>query len=125
MEVLSEVVSLAAGFASGWFFERRASKSARTQNAELIRQISVLRTSISNFGGRKPVIAELDRERDLSSEVTRRAIATQDPEGRVDRSALIAHFVEKGFPHGDIEDAIGSLCSAGIAKEEGSWLRIG
>jgi hypothetical protein len=38
---------------------------------------------------------------------------------------LIAHFVEKGFGRSDIEAAIDSLCGAGIAREEGSWLRIG
>ena len=125
MEVLSELVSLGAGFTSGWFFERRASKSARIQNAELTRQISVLRTSILSSGSGP--MAELPRDRagDLAGEVTQRAISTQDPEGRVDRSALIAYFVGKGFRHGDIETAIASLCGSGVAKEEGAWLRIG
>jgi hypothetical protein len=125
MEVLPELVSLGAGFASGWFFERRASISARGQNEELIRQISVLRTSMSNVSGRKIVRPGSTQGRDLTSEVTQRAISTQDPEGRVDRASLIAHFVERGFGHGDVEAAIGSLCSAGIAKQEGSWLQIG
>lgn len=125
MEVLSELVSLGAGFASGWFFERRASTAARTQNAELVRQISVLRASISNYDGRKPRMLDVAQEHDLSSEVTQRAIATQDPEGRVDRNALVAHFVGKGFGQRDIEAAIGSLCSAGIARQEGPWLQIG
>ena len=124
MEVVPELISLGAGCITGWFFERRASREARLHNEDLIGQVSALKVTMLSRGGNLVVESEETPAGDLAANVTKRAIATQGPEGCVDRATLIAHFVGRGFARSDIETAIGSLCGAGIAREEGSWLRI-
>jgi uncharacterized protein YneF (UPF0154 family) len=123
--VLTEIVSLVAGVLTGFFFERRATNDARRYNEDLQRQVSVLKTSVFSLGGKSGEAAEdSPPSRDLAGLVTERAIATQDPAGRVNRRALIAHFLEREHAARDIEAAISSLCDTGIAHEDGQWLQM-
>jgi hypothetical protein len=121
---LVEIVSLIVGIVTGLIFERRATVTARRQNRELQRQVSVLKTSIFSMGAHEDGDESEPPPQDLAGLVTARAIATQDPAGRVNRRALFAHFVERGHRAGDIEAAVSSLCETGTAVEEGSWLQM-
>lgn len=121
--VLTEAVSLVAGLVTGFFFEHRAARSARRDKEELMRQVSALRTRVRSLGG----VDAADPQpppRDLAGLVTEWAIAKQDSSGRVQRQAVVAHFLERGHAARDIEAAISSLCRAGITKEEGRWLQM-
>lgn len=121
--LLGEAISLVAGVATGFVFERRATRGVKQSNKDLQRQISALKTSIASLGGHieAPVTRPTD---DLATLVTKRAIATQSPDGRVDRRALIAHFVGCDFPAREVDAVISSICRAGIAEEEGFWLQM-
>jgi hypothetical protein len=122
--LFSEVASLGVGVVTGFVFERRASREARVNNEELKRQVSALKTIMLSLSGRKAAVEPPVGQDDLAGQLTQRAISTQSPEGRVDRRALRAHFVERGFAARDIDAAISSMCKAGVAKEDGSWLRM-
>jgi len=119
-----EIVSLIVGVVTGLIFERRATMTARRHNEELQRQVSVLKTSIFSMGAQEEDDEIEPPPQDLAGLVTARAIATQDPAGRVSRRALVAHFVERGHRARDIEAALSSLCETGTAVEENSWLQI-
>lgn len=122
--LLSEIASLGVGVVTGLVFERRASKEARVNNEELKRQVSALKTTMLSLSGGKSSVEPLAGQGDLAGQLTQRAISTQSPEGRVDRHALRAHFVAHGFAARDIDVAISSLCRAGVATEDGSWLQM-
>jgi hypothetical protein len=122
MTALSLVIGLAGGLITGFYFERRA----RHQNAELSRQLSVLKTRISNWGFQRDAAGKAAQAmvEDLTSLVTARALMTQNAEGRVDPRELIAYFVERGKDAKEVEDAISSMYNVGAAKEEGRWLQL-
>ncbi len=122
--LLAEFVSLLVGVITGFVFERRATNGAKRYNEDLLRQISVLKTSIFNLSGKPDGKQAALPAPDLAGLITQRAIATQDPAGRVDRRALIAHFVEHDYAPRDINEVISSLCQTGIAEEDGLWLQM-
>ena len=114
-------IGLAGGLITGFYFERRAVR----QNAELLRQISVLKTTMYSLGAPAEVVNEEPTlAEDLASLVTAHARQTQDASGRVHRPDLIAHFVARGDDPRDIEAVISSMSAVGAAKEEGEWLRL-
>jgi hypothetical protein len=124
-EIVSLVIGVIAGGITGFFFERRATNNAKRYNEDLQRQVSVLKTSVFSLAGRPgEAVEDPPPPQDLPSLVTERAIATQDPAGRVSRRALVAHFLEQGHSDRDIEAAISSLCETGIAREDGQWLQM-
>jgi len=114
-------IGLAGGLITGFYFERRAVR----QNVELLRQISVLKTTMYSLGASgevgnvEPTLAD-----DLASLVTAHARQTQDASGRVHRPELIAHFVARGDDPSDVEAVISSMSAVGAAEEEGEWLRL-
>jgi hypothetical protein len=122
--LLTEILSLIAGVITGLVFERRATREVRKYNDELQRQVSVLKTSVMSLGGGPHRVPVGPLAEDLPSLVTKRAIATQGPTGRVDRRALIAHFIEREYAAPEIDAAVSSLCQAGVAREDGMWLQI-
>ncbi len=122
--LLGESISLIAGVVTGFVFERRATRGVKESNEDLQNQISALRTGVLGLGI-EPVARLKDRdEDDLAALVTKRAVATQDPGGRVDRSALVAHFVECDYLAREVDAVISSICRAGLAEEEGRWLQM-
>ncbi len=119
------VTGLIAGLVTGLFFERKAIKSAKGDKEDLMRQVSVLKTMINSIGGNSGRAATGPPvPQDLAGLVTERAIATQDSAGRVQRRALVAHFLEQGRATRDIDAAISSLCKAGITREDDPWLQM-
>lgn len=115
---------LATGLLTGLFFERRATRAAQDQNEELRAQMETLKATIYSLGGR----AALERvDADLSTlpeDVVTRAAGAQDASGRVDRQALVAHFVQQGHNRREVEQAIASMCESGAAVGEGRWLQM-
>jgi hypothetical protein len=122
--LLAEMLSLVAGFITGFVFERRATNRAREYNDDLQRQVSVLKTRVFSLSGKPPESPDAARVEDLAGLITERAIATQNPAGRVDRRALTAHFVEREYTPADVSAVISSLCQTGVAEEDGIWLQM-
>ena len=120
-------IGLVGGLMTGFYFERRAVRQSKRDNEEFQRQISVLRTMLSNLGVQHQSVVGKPRtlvdDLDLASRVTARAQKMQDPSGRVHRPELIAYFVERGANPSDVEAVISSMSAVG-AKEEGQWLKL-
>lgn len=123
-EVITTLVGIALGLLTGFYFERRATRSAEAQNKELRHQLDVLRATVYSLGGDPDSKAGPQPPTDLLAAVRARALATQDASGRVGRRELIAHFLEQGVDVGDVEAALTQLCVTGFAREEGRWLQI-
>jgi hypothetical protein len=122
--LLGESISLIAGVVTGLVFERRATKGVKESNVDLQNQISALRIGMLGLGLEPAMRSMADSEDDLATLVTKRAMATQGPEGRVDRSALVAHFVERSYLAREVDAVISSICRSGLAEEEGRWLQM-
>src|SRR4051794_13764811 len=119
------VIGLVSGLVTGYYFERRESIHTRAQNDEFRRQLSVLKTTLYSVAA--PESAPRDafmRPPDIASAVTERALATQDPSGRVQRAALVTHFVGRGFGSTEVEAAIDSMCNSGAAQAQGKWVQL-
>lgn len=123
-EVISTIVGLVVGLLTGFYFESRATKSAEKQNKQLRHELEVLRSTVYSLGGDPDARSAARPTHDLVSAVRTRALGTQDASGRVGRRELIAHFIERGVSVGEVEAAVAQLCTAGVAREEGRWLRI-
>lgn len=123
-QILSLLGGLITGLITGLVFERRATRSTRQQNEGLRSELSVLRATVLSLGGQIDDEHDLVAPDNLLDSVAARAVATQDPSGRVNRGALIAHFMQRGNDVSDVELAIATLCNTGKAKEDGSWLQM-
>jgi hypothetical protein len=122
--LLGETISLIAGVVTGFVFERRGTRGVKESNEDLRRQISALKTSMLGLGVERSPNRNGAGTEDLTSRMTKRAMATQGPEGRVSRSALVAHFIEHDYTTREIDAVISSMCRAGLAREEGHWLQM-
>lgn len=123
-ELVGEGISLVTGVITGFVFERRSTRGIKGTNEDLQRQISALKTGLLGLGIERSPMRDEEAREDLAALVTKRAMATQGPEGRVSRGALIAHFVEHDFTTREIDAVISSMCRAGLAQEEGHWLQM-
>jgi len=50
-ELVTTLIGLVLGLLTGFFFERRATKSAKAQNTELRHQLEVLKATVYSLGG--------------------------------------------------------------------------
>lgn len=123
-EVISAILGLVSGLLTGFYFERRMTKSAEAQNKELRNQLDALRGTVYSLGGDPDSKEGTQLEPDLLTAVRTRALVTQDASGKVGRLELIAHFIGCGVDRAEAEAAIAQLCTTGIAREEGRWLYI-
>ena len=127
-DVINTVVGLVLGLMSGFYFERRSSKSAREHAAELERELNALRASIYTVGGgsseRTPQVELPRHPHDLAGDLHARARQTQGADGRTSRSRLAAHFYGLGHPKRDVDTAISELCQSGKLVEDGKWLEV-
>ena len=92
-ELISVVVGLLTGFGTGFFFERRATRSARRDNEQLRRDLQALRDTVVSLGGNLDQVVPTKPVSDLLEAVRGRVLATQDASGRVRRQEVIAHTV--------------------------------
>jgi uncharacterized protein YneF (UPF0154 family) len=114
------------GVLTGFFFERRATKSVQAHNAELEVELDALRSSIYSMGGRPAapkqaatVVPEFEQA------VKYYAVSTQDSSGRVQIGAIVSHFMSKGHPKDEIDAAVQRICDGGAARRNDNWLDIG
>ncbi len=118
------ICALVVGLATGVFFERRATKAARRQAAELQAELTAVRHSIYSVGRGETTKATTEMGTDLAQAVKDRAIAMQDASGRVNRAQLIALFVESGWKDDAVADAIDQMRATGEARIDGRWLEM-
>jgi len=123
-EVISAVVGLISGLLTGFYFERRSTKSAEAQNKELRHELGVLRATVCSLGGDPDLREAPQLTPDLLAAVRARALVTQDASGKVGRLELSAHFIGRGVDASEVEEVIAQLCITGIARKEGRWLYI-
>ncbi|WP_217922470.1 carboxylesterase family protein [Miltoncostaea oceani] len=122
---MSIAVGLVLGLLTGFFFERRATRSANDQNAVLRDQIAALRTVVLSLGGDPDRLAATSAPAvDLIGAVRERALATQDASGRVRSQSIVAYFIDHGSPAADIDEAVEQLLAEGFMTREGRWLQI-
>ncbi len=123
-DLLNTVIGLVVGLLSGFFFERRATRSARAHAEELEQELSELRHSILSVGGSLPERRDRDvvPKGDLIAQVRQRALSVQNSEGRVSRSALTTYMLAQGHSAVEVDEAIHVWCVSGEAEEDGKWL---
>jgi hypothetical protein len=118
------IVGLLSGFLSGFYFERRATTAAKAYSRELERDLDEIQHSVLSMGGSLPDSEPSGDGAELLDQVHRRALATQDPQGRVSTAALRTYFLAKGHAAGSIDQAVEELCAAGEAQEVDRWLML-
>jgi len=126
-DLINTVVGLVLGLLSGYYFERRSSRSSREHAAELERELESLRASIYTVGG----VAEREREPvnpdphpSLLRDLHLRARHTQGADGRANRSQLVSHFCAMGHRKHEVEQAVDKLCHDGQFVPDGKWLEV-
>lgn len=133
VEIVFALVGALLGTLTSYWFERRATKAAEAENAELQaelhelqEELRVLRSTLYSLGGGTATQRREQRELDgnLVALVADRARLTQDAQGRVDARRLTAHFVAQGRDPAQIEAAITDLVAEGAAELEGTWLTM-
>ncbi|MCG5431988.1 YhcB family protein [Mycobacterium sp. MYCO198283] len=126
-DFISTVLGLIVGLVTGFYFERRATKSALTQNRMLERELDQLRTSIYSVGGVEAItdpVVEQSPTEPLETLVHDRARRTQNAEGRLRRSSLTSYFLGHGHSVDDVEAAIMALQNSGRIRDEGKWIAV-
>ncbi|MEV6059662.1 hypothetical protein [Nocardia asteroides] len=123
---IGTVAGLGTGILTGFFFERRSTRSARADVASLEDQLRILREVMYSAG--------------LNPNETNNALVTgpletapavldwirnhQDASGRVDRKMLVTHFLADGFQVSEVERALADLCAGGEITQTDDWLMI-
>ncbi|MCF6389365.1 hypothetical protein L2K20_20525 [Mycobacterium sp. MBM] len=127
-DVLNTAVGLVLGLLSGFYFERRSTKSAREHAGELERELEALRASIYTVGGSVSGSlrgsAEAVGKDALLADLHDRARLTQGADGRTSRARLAAHFCALGHPKSNVDKAIETLCGTGQLVADGRWLEV-
>lgn len=142
-DLINTGIGLVLGLFTGFYFERRSTKEAQQQNAELEAQLATLkresrqntdeleaelaklRVGVYTVGADIPQSNAAPRHAEsLNDAVLARARQIQDAEGRLSRTLLTSHFFALGHRSADVDDAIGELCEAGLAREDGKWLEV-
>ncbi|WP_156432620.1 hypothetical protein [Mycobacterium sp. M26] len=124
-DVVTTVLGVVFGLLSGFYFERRNTKSAQAHNAELERELASLRSSIYNIGGEERLPdSKTSFDEALVGLVHRRARNIQGVDGQTSRLQLRSHFCAQGYSAKDVDDAIGELCDRGDLIANGKWLVI-
>jgi len=125
-DVATTALGVVFGLLSGFYFERRNTKSTREHNAELERDLASLRNSIYSVGGTTDRISRpaASTEDSLVADVHQRARNTQGPDGRASRTQLTSHFLAQGRSAQDVDAAISALCERGQLDTDGKWLVV-
>lgn len=122
--IVNVSIGILVGLLTGYYFDRRSSRSARKHNIELQRDLDALRNSVYSMGGEAAHKVISIATVDLPVQVHRRAQSTQDSEGRVPTAHLVSHFVAQGHGRSHVEAAINELCVSGAARINGRWLEM-
>lgn len=117
-------IGIFVGLATGFWFERRATKAAHAQNEELQRELVSVRHSVYTMGGAAQGKREVSTPKDIVELVLQRARAFQDPEGRLVKGILISYFIGMGHSAQEIEETIDKICTNGDALSAGKWLEM-
>lgn len=124
LDLLNVTVGLIIGLITGFYFERRTTKTALAQNKELQRELESVRHSVYSMGGNIPKTEANDVNEELIDLVRKRALAIQGPEGKLVKGVLVSYFVGRGYKTSEIVEVIERLCSTGAARCNGKWLEM-
>jgi hypothetical protein len=129
--MITTSIGLIIGLVTGFYFERRQTRSAREQNKELEgelqeleEELAAVRTSVYSIGADPRNEAPSMSSGGLPDDVEAWARSTQNAEGRLSRTLLTSHFFGLGHKAEDIDEAIRELCSSGILSATGKWLEV-
>ena len=129
-DLLNALFGLVVGLATGFYFERRATKSAESQakaaeahNLELRRELADLREGVYVSGRVDDPPRSFPRT-DLPEAVMKWIRKVQDAQGRVPVSRVRAHFIPQGHPSAAVDLAIATLLSSGSMRRQGKQLEV-
>lgn len=129
-ELINIAIALALGLLTGFYFEHRSTVAARNRSDELQLhsdqlqyELDSLRHSIYSMGGQEPKL-RTPANVDLRQLVLRRALDTQNADGRVHVDLLRSHFGGRGEDVRAIDKAISEICDDGQARLSGRWLEV-
>lgn len=129
-DLLYFLLGIVAGIASGFFFERRATKSAESQakaaeahNLELRQKLADLREGVY-VTGRVDDPPRPFPSTDLPDAVMTWIRVVQDAQGRVSVARVRAHFIPQGHPSAAVDLAIATLLSSGSMRRQGKQLEV-
>jgi hypothetical protein len=110
----------ATGFASGFYFERRANK----RDQQVSEELDKIETNVRyGFSGPPEPLTEPQMQ-SLAQGVYERARRTQNENGLVDREELVAYFKREGHCQDNVNAAIASLRESGQLHEHGDWVKL-
>jgi len=119
-------IGLVLGLITGWYFERRATLSAKAQAEDLRNQLRELRESIYSVGAKVP--AERPKQASISSshadQIYQWAGQVQDASGKVPRANVALKFMTTGLRRKEVNDAIDLLITQGRFKPDGEHLEV-
>lgn len=125
-DLLNAFVGLVVGLATGFYFERRATKSARLEAASLARELKVLRESVYTMRTPPPEVigrrgpTSMPDERELEEWVR----SHQNAAGSVSKERLFSHFLREGCSPGDVSHLLSKLAAEGIIRLNDKWIEI-
>jgi hypothetical protein len=120
-DIVMTVVGIVVGLLTGYYFENRYTREARSQNEDLRRQVRELGELLLSLGAghlnashRSTPPAAVDQDR--ANEILQWARRVQDPSGHVVLSRLIEHFLQHGATRSQVEEALDRLVTAGLVR---------
>lgn len=122
---LNALVGLALGLVTGFYFERRATKSARLEAANLARQLAELREGIYTVGALQPPTGRVTRAFELNeAEVQEWIHGHQNASGVVARQQLFEHFLMEGCSATDVSKILSKLVAGNTIQIDGEWIGV-
>lgn len=122
--VLNVAGGLVVGLLTGYFYERRATNAARLHGKKLASDLAELRHAVLSVGGTEPIRSAVAIDGAFPDLVRKRAVQTQNSEGRVQTGTLIAYFLAHGHPRDHIDSAVAELVTSGALVNHGAWLEL-
>jgi hypothetical protein len=114
-----------SGLITGFYFERRATKNARSEATSLARQLTELREGIYTIGGSPPSADRVIRTAELDEAEVREWIRRhQNAAGLLSRQRLFEHFLGEGSSVAEVSNALARLAAATSIRIDNEWIEI-
>lgn len=124
--LLNAFVGLVIGLATGFYFERRATKTAQREAATLARELSVLRESVYTMGAELPPLTDRTGQTSVLDErvLDEWIHSHQNAAGTLLKKRLFNHFLEQGYSLTDVSGILEALSTAGTIRVNEEWIEV-
>jgi hypothetical protein len=124
-ELVNILLGLTVGLATGFFFERRATQSARREAARLAHQLTSLRESLYTVAAASPRAVPTTVEHPLDEDTVHNWLGShQNGAGRVSEHRLLDHFIQQGYSAAGVTDIISDLERSGKVRVFDKWIEL-